>query len=173
MDTLQAIGSIRVVREFSEDPIGAADLDRILDAGRRAGSSKNLQRWDFIVVADRERLARLAEVGPYAGHVAGAALAIALVTPEPRAPGAPLSIEWDMGRAAQNMVLAAWALGIGSCPATVYEQDLAREILGYPADHHCEYVLSFGRPTDPERLVRPNKAGGRRDIDEILHRERW
>jgi nitroreductase len=173
MDTLQAIGSIRVVREFSRDPIAAADLDRILDAGRRAGSSKNLQRWDFIVITDRDRLARLAEVGPYAGHVAGAPLAIALVTPEPRAPGAPLSIEWDMGRAAQNMVLAAWALGVGSCPATVYEQDLAREILGYPADHHCEYVLSFGHPADPERLVRPNKAGGRRDIGEMLHRERW
>lgn len=173
MDTLRAIGSIRVVREFSEDPIAAADLDRILGAGRRAGSSKNLQRWDFIVVTDRERLGRLAEVGPYAGHVTGAALAIALVTPEPRAPGAPLSIEWDNGRAAQNMVLAGWALGIGSCPATVYEQDLAREILGYPADRHCEYILSFGHPADPERLVRPNKAGGRRDIDEILHRERW
>ncbi len=173
METMRAIGSIRVVREFSADPIATADLDRILDAGRRAGSSKNLQRWDFIVVTDRERLARLAEIGPYAGHLAGAALAIALVTPEPRAPGAPLSIEWDMGRAAQNMVLAAWALGIGSCPATVYEQDLAREILGYPADHHCEYVLSFGHPADPERLVRPNRAGGRRAIDEIVHRERW
>jgi nitroreductase len=173
MDTLDAIGSIRVVREFSGEPVAAADLDRILDAGRRAGSSKNLQRWDFIVVADRERLGRLAEVGPYARHVAGAALAIALVTPEPRAPGAPLSIEWDMGRAAQNMLLAAWALGIGSCPATVYEQELTREILGYPADHHCEYILSFGHPTDTERLVRPNRAGGRRAIEEIVHRERW
>jgi nitroreductase len=173
MDTLDAIGTIRVVREFSTDPIATADLDRILDAGRRAGSSKNLQRWDFIVVTDHERLARLAEVGPYAGHLAGATLAIALVTPEPHAPGAPLSIEWDMGRAAQNMVLAAWALGIGSCPATVYEQDLAREILGSPADHHCEYVLSFGHPADPERLVRPNRAGGRRAIEEIVHRERW
>jgi len=173
MDTLDAIGTIRVVREFSGGPVAAADLDRILDAGRRAGSSKNLQRWDFIVVADRERLGRLAEVGPYARHVAGAALAIALVTPEPRAPGAPLSIEWDMGRAAQNMLLAAWALGIGSCPATVYEQELTREILGYPADHHCEYILSFGHPTDTERLVRPNRAGGRRAIEEIVHRERW
>ena len=173
MDTLDAIGSIRVVREFSDRPVDAADLDRILDAGRRAGSSKNLQRWDFVVATDRERLARLAEVGPYAGHVAGAAVAIALVTPDPRVSGAPLSIEWDMGRAAQNMVLAAWALGIGSCPATVYEQDLARGILGYPADHHCEYVLSLGHPADPERLAWPNRPGGRRAIGEIVHRERW
>jgi nitroreductase len=41
---------------------------------------------------------------------------------------------WDLGRAAQNMTLAAWELGIGSVPATVYDQPLARELLGYPAD---------------------------------------
>jgi nitroreductase len=173
VDTLLAIGTVRVVREFADRPIDPTDLERILDAGRRAGSSKNLQRWSFIVVTDRERLVRLAEVGPYAGHVAGATAAIALVTPDPRAPGAPLSVTWDVGRAAQNMVLAAWALGIGSCPATVYEQDLTREILGYPADRHCEYVLSFGHPADPGLLVRPNRAGGRVGIDEVVHLERW
>jgi nitroreductase len=173
VDTLLAIGTVRVVREFADRPIDPTDLERILDAGRRAGSSKNLQRWSFIVVTDRERLVRLAEVGPYAGHVAGATAAIALVTPDPRAPGAPLSVTWDVGRAAQNMVLAAWTLGIGSCPATVYEQALTREILGYPADRHCEYVLSFGHPADPGLLVRPNRAGGRVGLDDVVHRERW
>ena len=59
-------------------------------------------------------------------------------------------------------MLVAWELGIGSVPATVYEQDLARRLLGYPDDHHCEYLLSFGYPADPNALVRPNKAGGRR-----------
>ena len=59
------------------------------------------------------------------------------------------------------MMLAAWELGIGSVPATVYEHDLARELLGYPADQHCEYLLSFGYPADPDDLTRPPKAGGR------------
>lgn len=173
MDVWSAIRTKRMVREFEPRRLDPAHLERIIDAGRHAGSSKNLQRWDFIVVEDRETLRRLATVGTYAGHLAGAAAAIALVTPDPHAPDAPLSITWDSGLAAQNMQLAAWELGIGSCPATVYDQELAREILGYPEDRFCGYLLSFGYPADPEALTRPAKAGGRRSLDEVTHRDRW
>jgi nitroreductase len=173
METWEAIDSIRVVREFAPTPIEHEHLGRILHAGRRAGSSKNLQRWTFIVIHDRERLQRLAEVGDFAGHIAGATVAIALVTPEPRAPDAPLSIVFDIGRAAQNMVLAAWELGIGSAPATVYNQDLTRTILGYPGDHHCEYLLSFGYPADPSELSAPKRSGGRVRLPDIVRHETW
>lgn len=173
MTVWDAVHRKRAVREFADRPIGAAELDRILDAGRRAHSAKNRQRWAFIVVRDRDRLRELATLGPYAGHVAGAAAAIALVTPDPRAPGAPLSIAWDLGGAAAQMMLVAWELGIGSCPATVYEHDRAREILGYPAGMHCEYVLSFGYPRDPAALEAPNRPGGRLPADELVHQERW
>jgi len=64
-------------------------------------------------------------------------------------------------------------LGIGSVPATVYKHDLARSLLGYPADHHCEFLLSFGYPADVEDLTRPLRAGGRRPLDELVHEERW
>jgi nitroreductase len=173
MEVLQTIHAVRAVRRFRPTPLSDDLLRRILDAGRRAGSSKNLQRWDFILVTDRPTLQRLASVGPWAGHLAGAAAAVALVTPDPRAEGAPLSVMFDLGRAAQNMVLAAWALGIGSVPATVYEQDRAREILGYPPDRHCEYLLSLGYPADPADLTRPPRTGGRRPLEEVLHRGRW
>jgi nitroreductase len=173
MDTWAAIRTKRMVRRFEERPLSSDDLIRIVDAGRHAGSSKNQQRWDFVVVEDRGMLRRLAAVGPFAGHVGGAAAAIGLVTPDPTKPGASLSLVWDAGLAAQNMMLAAWELGIGSCPATVYEQQVAREILDYPEDLWCGYLLSFGYPADPEELTRPPKAGGRRPIDEVLHREHW
>ncbi len=173
MDAWDAIRSKRMVRRFEDRPLDAAHLERILDAGRHAGSSKNLQRWDFIVVDDRERLAELAGVGPTADHLAGAAVAIALVAPDPRAPGAPPSILFDLGLAAQNMMLAAWELGIGSCPATVYEPALARALLGYPEDHTCEFVLSFGYPAEPSKLTRPPRAGGRKALSEVVHRGRW
>jgi nitroreductase len=173
MDAWQAIRSKRMIRRFEARPLEPAHLERILDAGRHAGSSKNLQRWDFVVVEGRERLRALAEVGPFAGHLAGAAVAVALVVPDPRAPGAPLSIAWDLGLAAQNMMLAAWELGVGSCPATVYDHDLARRLLGYPADRACEYLLSFGYPARPDDLTRAPRAGGRRPLDEIVHRDRW
>ena len=112
LGTWEAIQSLRVVRTFADLPLEPAALERILNAGRRAGSSKNQQRWAFVVCRDREHLRELSTIGPWAGHLAGAAVAIALVTPDPRAEGAPLSIEFDIGRAAQNMVLAAWELGL-------------------------------------------------------------
>jgi nitroreductase len=168
-----AISSRRVVRRFADRPLDDAHLERILNAGRRANSSKNQQRWAFIVCRERSHLQELAAVGPWAGHLAGAAVGIALVTPAPQRTDAPLSIMFDLGMAADSMMLEAWELGIGSVPATVYRQDLARELLGYPEDHHCEFLLSFGYPADPADLTRPLQAGGRRPIEDLVHEERW
>lgn len=173
MTVQDAVAHKRAIREFADRPLDEADLTAILGAGRRAHSAKNKQRWAFIVVRDRERLAELSKVGPWCGHVAGAAAAIALVTPDPHAPDASLSITWDLGGAAAQMMLVAWELGVGSCPATVYEHALAKEILGYPDGMHCEFMLSFGYPADPEALTRPNKAGGRKPVEDLVHHERW
>jgi nitroreductase len=169
----QAVARIRAIRHFSEEPIADSDLTAILDAGRHAGSSKNLQRWVFIVVRDRATLGKLAGVGESAAHLARGAAAVALVTPNPRAPDAPLSIIWDLGRAAQNMMLIAWSRGIGSVPATVYDQELCRTVLGYPADHHCEYILNFGHPVDRHMVERPPRAGGRLAFDDVVRIGRW
>ena len=173
MSVHEAIATKRVIRDFADRPLEADHLVQILNAGRRAASSKNLQRWDFIVCRDRAHLVELGRVGPWAHHLAGAAVGIALVTPDPHAADSPLSVLFDLGQAAANMMLAAWELGIGGVPATVYEHDLARQLLGYPADRHCEYLLSFGYPADPDALTRPNKAGGRQALTDIVHDERW
>ena len=173
MSVWQATSTKRMVREFADRPLEPDDLIRILNAGRRAGSSKNLQRWEFIVCRDRDHLRELAAVGPWAGHLAGAAVAIALVTPVSKTAEDPLSVMFDLGQAAENMMLVAWELGIGSVPATVYEHDLAQRLLGYPEGHHCEYLLSFGYPADPAVLTSPNRAGGRRALADIVHEERW
>lgn len=175
METREAIRTVRVVRAFSTEPVPDAAVLEIINAGRRAGSSKNLQRWSFIVIRERDTLERLSHVGAFAGHLAGAPVAIAQVTPrsttgtwDPRE-----SVMWDLGRAAQNMVLAAWDLGIGSAPATVYDEPMCRSILQYPEDQYCGYVWSFGYPADPSDLTRAPKAGGRVAIDELIHQERW
>jgi nitroreductase len=168
-----AVQSRRAIRRFADRPLEPEQLERILHAGRRANSSKNQQRWAFIVCRDRAHLQELAAVGPYAGHLAGAAVAVALVTPDPTTADAPLSVMFDIGQAADSMMLVAWELGIGSVPATVYEHDLAQRLLGYPDGQHCEFLLSFGYPADPADLERPLKAGGRRPLDELVHRERW
>lgn len=172
MEVGDAIRTQRAVRRFRDEPLTDDDLKAILEAGRRAGSSKNLQRWHFIVVRERATLEALAHVGPFAGHLAAGAAAIALVTPDPAA-DEPLSVMWDLGRAAQNMTLAAWGRGVGSVPATVYDQELCRRILRYPADRHCEYLLNFGYPANPAAATRPLRKGGRRPIEEVVFYERW
>ena len=106
-----AVRSRRAIRRFADRPLEPEHLERILHAGRRANSSKNQQRWAFIVCEDRAHLRELAAVGPYAGHLAGAAVAVALVTPDPRVAEAPLSVMFDLGQAADSMMLVAWELG--------------------------------------------------------------
>jgi len=169
-DTIQ---SRRAIREFADRPLAPEHLERILRAGRRANSSKNQQRWSFIVCRDRAHLKELSTVGPWAGHLAGAAVGVALVSPDPKATDAPLSVMFDLGQAADSMMLTAWELGVGSVPATVYEHDLVQRLLGYPDDQHCEFLISFGYPADPGEMQRPLKAGGRRPLDDLVHEERW
>ncbi len=97
---------------------------------------------------------------------------MALVTPEESGPHVRTTM-WDMGRAAQNMVLAAWELGIGSVPATAHNHKVAGRLLGLPEDRRCDFLLSFGYPADPSKLTAPNKPGGRKSLEEIVRRDRW
>jgi nitroreductase len=173
METWTAINTVRVVREFADRPIDSEHLDRILNAGRRTASSKNRQDWTFIVLRDRKHLGELAGVGHYAGHLGGAAAAIALVRPAARNEHQLATYLWDLGRAAQNMVLAAWELGIGSVPATVYDLDLAGRLLGLPDDQRCDFLLSFGYPADASTLTSANRAGGRLALEDVVREERW
>lgn len=172
MSAWEAINTVRVIRDFADRPLSAEHEARILNAARRTASSKNEQTWAFIVIRDREHLRELTGVGKYADHLAGAAMAVALVTPDESA-GWRNTRMWDLGRAAQNMVLAAWELGIGSAPATVFDQELVSRLLGLPADRRCNYVLSFGYPVDPSQLTAPKKPGGRKPLEAIVHEERW
>ena len=173
MEAWQAINSVRVVRRFADRPLEPGHLERILNAGRRTASSKNRQDWAFIVVRDREALRQLSKVGRYADHLATAPAAIALVRPDARNEHQLRTLMWDLGRAAQNMVLAAWELGIGSVPATVYDLDLTARLLRLPGDQRCDFLLSFGYPADPSALTAPNRAGGRLPLDAVVREERW
>jgi nitroreductase len=173
MDVWRAISSQRAVRAFDGRPVGRDELARIVRAGRRAPSSKNEQRWSFVVVTDRDTLRRLAAVGPYAGHVAGAGAAVALLIPAADEGWQRESIAFDLGHCVQNMMLAAWELGIGSVHASVYEEPVAREILGYPDGWRCRYVVSFGYPADPSDLTRPPRRGGRKPLADVAHLGHW
>jgi nitroreductase len=134
LDTWLAIASKRDVREYADTPVPEDVVTRILDAGRLAGSSRNSQRWEFVVVdAARQELAD-AVYEP--ANVLGAQLVVAIVG---EAKG------MDVGRCAQNMMLGAWNDGVASCPNGVKDPEAAARICG----GEVKAILSFGYPAKP------------------------
>jgi len=170
MNVSEAIRMKRAVRQFKEQPLPEEIINAILNAGRRAQSSKNTQPWSFIVIQDKTTLKALSDCGTNAGHLAGAALGVAILTPDP---AQRFSIMFDAGQAAAYMQLAAWELGVGSCLATIYEYEKARQLLGYPSDLSLYIAISFGYPVDQAYLTTAPQKGGRRSLKNIVHWDRW
>ena len=170
MNVSDAIRLKRAVREFKAEPLPDEVIQAILNSGRRSQSSKNTQPWHFIAITDKTILQQLSECGEWAGHLAGAALGVAIVHADPKQ---RFQILFDIGQAAAYMQLAAWELGVGSCLASIYRGDQAREVLRFPVDLHLRIAISFGYPLNEELLTQPPRPGGRRTLTEIVHWERW
>ncbi|MGH9123480.1 MAG: nitroreductase family protein [Acidimicrobiales bacterium] len=171
METWDAIQARRNVRQYQDRAIPAEQLDHILEAGRRAPSSRNWQPWDFILVTDRAELQRLAEVWQGAKHIATSAATIAVIAPSPKDDFQRTWTPYDLGQATAMMMLAAADLGIGSGHSAVGDQALARRLLGFPADRYLGYLIGLGYPAD--RPLRPIAHPNRRPFDEVVHRGRW
>ncbi|MBM3126133.1 MAG: nitroreductase [Chloroflexi bacterium] len=170
MKISEAIRTKRAVRKFLEKPLPDEAVTAILNAGRRSQSSKNEQTWHFVAIRDKSILKELSACGEWAGHIAGAALAVAILTPDPTV---KFQTMFDAGQAAAYMQLAAWELGIGSVPASLYDMDKARAILGFPPEWHLRIALSFGYPAEEKVITAPPKKGGRKDLEAIIHWEKW
>jgi nitroreductase len=170
MNVYEAIRLKRAVRKFQDKPLPEDVIHVILNAGRRSQSSKNEQGWQFIAIRDKAILKALSETGTYAGHLAGAALGVAILSPNPEGKFQDL---FDVGQAAAYMQLAAWELGVCSCIASIYEPEKARHILGFPPEWHLNIALSFGYPLEEGKLSAPPKKGGRRPLEELVHWDKW
>jgi nitroreductase len=171
METWDAIRARRNVRVFEERPIAEADLDRILEAGRRAPSSRNWQPWDFVLVTERSELVELAKVWRGAAHVAQAAAVIVCLGPVLEDERKQGWLQYDHGQATMAMAVVAADLGIGSSHAAIEDQALLRRLLGAPEDRFGVSLLSLGYPAD--RPLVPIRKPDRRPFDEVVHRGRW
>jgi nitroreductase len=166
VDTFLAIASKRDVRDYDGGrPVPEDVVLRILDAGRLSGSSKNSQRWTFVVVEGPERKAALADAVYESRNVRGATLVIAILGKR----------DFDVGRASQNMFLAAWNAGVASCPNGVRDPAGGARALGFDEGEEVAIVLTFGypaRPRDPEQ--RPaaewSARANRRMLEEVVQR---
>jgi nitroreductase len=170
MNVSDAIRLKRAVRKFQDKPLPDEVIHAILNAGRRSQSSKNTQAWKFIAIRDKSILKELSQCGEWASHLAGAALAVAILTPDPEG---KFQIMFDAGQAAAFMQLAAWELGVGSVPASLYDFELSRKILTFPPEWHLRIALSFGYALEEDVLSAPPKKGGRMSLDEVVHWDKW
>jgi nitroreductase len=165
MDTYKTIVSKRDTRVFTDQRITEESLRRILQSGRMAGSSKNSQPCRFVVIDEQSQKEAIAKCGDFAAWIPTSPLLIAVAVPKE----APRN-EFDAGRTAQNMMVAAWAEEISSCPVSMHHVDCARETLGLPANYRVSVVLAFGYRA---RAPKSTPEAARRPWDEYVHRNRW
>lgn len=170
MTAYDVIRAKRAIRHFTDQPISDEAAHTILNAGRLAQSSKNLQERMFVAVRSRETLTALSTCGQWAGHLAGAALGIAILTPDPNS---KFQLMFDAGQSAAYMQLAAWEMGIGSCLASIYDGEKARDILHFPAEWHLRIAISFGYPTAEALAERPPRPEGRKEFEAVVKWEGW
>lgn len=154
---------LRAIRSYLPDPLAGDDLAAILEAARWTGSAKNRQNWSFIVVSERDQIDALAACGDFTDPVRASATTVVLVQE-------PEGYEFDLGRAAQNLMLAAKAVGVASCPITFHRDGDARAVLGVPGDRRCRYAVALGYPSDK---AAPARWGGRKPAQTLVHRERY
>jgi len=171
VETWDAIRARRNVRAYTDQAIGVADLDRILEAGRRSPSASNRQKWDFVVVTDRQQLAELGTVWQGARHIPGSQATIVLVLADPEVERYLTIDRYDLGQATMAMMIAAADLGIGSGHSSVGDQDAMRRIIAMPDRHTAVAMIGLGYPAD--RPLRPLERIDRRPFDEVVHRGTW
>lgn len=163
MDAYKAIVTKRDTRAYTKEPIPEEVLMRVLNAGRMAGSAKNRQPVRFVLILDKANMSEIASCGDFSQPLEGATAAIAVCL-------APNESEFDAGRAAQNIMLAAWNEGLASCPCRIHHVECGREKLGLPEGWYVPIVIALGYP-DP--AVPMSHGRPRKPLEEYVHRERW
>lgn len=162
-ETYKRILKLRAIRSFRPDRLSDEDLQAVLEAARWTGSAKNRQKWAFVVVSEPEQRERLAGCGSFTGPIRQAPVTIALVQESE-------GYEFDTGRLAQNIMLAADTHGVASCPVTLHNDSQAAVVLGLPAGARCRYAVALGYP-GPGRAK--SNFSGRKPLAELVHKERY
>jgi nitroreductase len=174
MKTYQAIVQKRDGRRYRPDPLPEDVIAKILQAARMAGSARAAEPVRVVAVRGQEQRDRLAECGQSTTHLRSAPFVAAIIlVPEFGEVGAPFTLfrgPFDAGRAGQNMMLAAWEMGIASCPASMHDAEAAARVLDLPPGHYVINTIGFGYPAeaDPMTGQRP-----RQPLQDFVHWERW
>ncbi len=171
LDVIKERGSIK---KYKDKPISRDDLLKILEAARLAQSAANRQPWQFIIVTDKATKEKLMQEAhrpdrPPVGHIGSATTVIVcLGNPKECRPVGPFEgFTIDLSIAIENMALASWDLGIGSCWIGAFDEDRVKSILGVPEDLRVVSLLTLGYP---DEAPRPKV---RKSMEEIIHYEKY
>ncbi len=162
-ETYRRILELRAIRQFSDRPVTDEELAPVLEAARWTGSSKNRQNWSWIVLRDPGQRDRIAACGDFTDPIRNAPVTVVLVQERD-------GYEFDTGRLAQNIMLAADALGLASVPITLHRDDDAAEALGLPEGVRARYAVAIGH-RGPSAA--PARAGGRKPMSELWKVDRY
>lgn len=164
MEVFDAVRTVLAVRRYTDAAVPATVRHRIVEAGRLAASSINLQPWHFIVIEERDALRAIGGIMKSGPYIANAAFAVAVLVER----ASPYAVS-DASRAIQNMILTAWSEGIGSNWVGFGPMPAVEERLGVPAAYEGLAVIPFGHPV--ARLGRGRKK--RKPIADVVSRERF
>jgi nitroreductase len=166
MDAIDALKNRRSVRAFQDKPIVKRELEAIIDAVRFAPTARNLQPWEFVVVTDKNKLSRLAELGENAKFMAQAAACIVVFSIDTK-----YFLE-DGSAATSNILLAATALGIGSCWIAGDKKPYCQQVntlLHAPLGMKLVSMIALGYPLEKNAF----KTIAKRELKELLHWEKF
>ncbi|MEM1689512.1 MAG: nitroreductase family protein [Candidatus Hadarchaeales archaeon] len=173
MDVFEAIHKRRSIRAFKQDPVCEEDLKKILEAAIAAPSAGNRQPWEFIVVRDAERKRELVEAALGQSFIEEAPVVIIVCANLARSSrvygkrGEELYAIQDTAAAIQNMLLAAFALGYGTCWIGAFDEREVSRILKIPSGVRPVAIIPIGKPAE-----KPSKTP-RLPLDEVVHRETY
>jgi len=171
MDVFEAIKGRRSVRAYTDEDVPEEAVEKILDAARWAPSAGNLQSWEFVVVRDPEAKRRLAEAAWGQRFVARAPVVIVVCANQKRSArgygerGASLYCIQDSAAATQNMLLAAYALGLGACWVGAFDERRVAEVINAPSGVRPVAIIPVGRPAERPR------PPPRMPLEKVVHYE--
>lgn len=171
MDVFTALKTRRSVRAYAKDDISEKDMKTILQMAMLAPSAANEQPWDFVVIRNRDILAKAAEINHYAAYAKHAPAAILLCLNGQKEKIKGMAI-LDMGMCAENLMLAAHGLGIGSVFTGIYPMEdrmkAFRELCGLPKDVTPIGMIVLGYPK-----IKGEREADDRYNEKAIHKDKW
>ncbi|MFT5531417.1 MAG: nitroreductase [Candidatus Poriferisodalaceae bacterium] len=168
MDALTALRNKRDTRSYTTDAVDDEVLGRVLDAARMAGSAKNVQPVRLVVTTDSAAKVALKDSGDFASWIDLAPVVIVVTVAGDAGPRRM----FDVGRHAQNLMVAAFAEGLATCPVTIHHADVARSVLGIPAEVEPAMIVTLGWPAAGGEAP-PQIAGPRIDMSSYVNHGSW